>query len=111
MSNTAVAVASLQVQSFPAGTTFGSVLFSLSSLDANSVATLVSSQAVATGETDSAAQASFTISDPGTYEVSAVRQDASNNALGTAVVSSTFVVAAPVTVSISVPANVSVTLS
>jgi acyl-coenzyme A thioesterase PaaI-like protein len=107
MSNTAVAVASLQVETFPAGTVAGSVLFSL--LD--SASNVVSTSVVATGATDAVAQASFSISVPGTYKVSAVRQDASNNVLGSAVVSADFVVAAPVTVSVSVPTSVAVTLS
>jgi hypothetical protein len=107
MSNTAVAVASLQVEVFPQGTTFGNVVFTV--LDANN--NVVSTSAVVTGEVDAASQATFVISTPGQYTISAVRQDASGNVLGNVVVSAPFTVAAPVTVNVSTPANVNVTLS
>ena len=107
MSNTAVAVASLQVETFPAGTTSGNVLFSLIDSTSNVVSTAV----VATGQTDTAAQASFTITTPDTYTVTAVRQDASGNTLGNVATSAAFVIAAPVTVNVSVPVTVTVTVS
>ena len=107
MSNTAVAVASLAAQDFPAGTTVGVVVFNL----VDSTGNVAQAVQVATGQADTAAQASFTITAPDTYTVSAQRQDGSGAPLGTAVVSAAFVVAAPVTVSISVPGSVTVTVS
>ena len=112
MSNTATAVAALAVESFPAGTTVGGVLFTLSSVDASGVATVANTATVAAGAADAEVSVAFVIDVAGDYTVSAQRQDGSGAALGSVVTSAVFnVVAAPVLVSVSVPTGVTVTVA
>lgn len=103
----AVAVAVLAAQSFPAATTVGPVLFTL--LDSNN--NPVTTQSVTAAAGDTSATATFPDVPAGTYTVSAVRQDASGAMLGTSVVSAPITISAPSTISITVPASVSVTQS
>jgi len=104
---TAVAIALLGVQTFPAGTTVGPVLFELVGADGS----VVASQSAASGAADDHGTASFADVAPGTYSVRATRQDGSGNALGTPVASDPFTITAPTTVNVSVPTSVSVALS
>lgn len=104
MSN-AVAVAALAPQSFPLTTVAGPVVFTL--LD--STGATVASQSVTQTAADTSSTATFSNVAPGTYTISAVRQDGSGNALAPAVVSQPFTVTATST-TITVPTSVSVSV-
>lgn len=105
MSN-AVAIAPLSPQSFPLPTTAGPIVFTL----IDSTGATVASQSVTQTAADTSSTATFSNVNPGTYTISAVRQDGSGNALAPAVTSDPFTVASTTT-TITVPASVSVTVS
>ena len=104
MSN-AVASVVLSAQSFPLPTVAGPVVITL--LDASGAT--VASQSVTQTAADLNSTATFSNVAPGTYTVSAVRQDGAGNALAPAVTSDPFTVAASTT-TITVPVNVTVTV-
>lgn len=103
----AVATALLSAQSFPAGTVAGPLLFELVGADG----TVISSQTVAATDSDTHGTASFASVAPGTYTVRVTRQDGSGVGLGSAISSDPFTIAAPTTVTVTVPGSVSVALS
>lgn len=101
----AVVIAAMVSQTFPHDTPAGPVVFKL--LDTTGAT--VAAQSVTAGATDLSASASFTSVAPGTYTVSAERQDGNSKALAPPMLSAPFTVADTSTVNISVPASVSVT--
>jgi hypothetical protein len=102
---TASAVAALG--SPVAAASVGPIVFTLLNSAGQAVGTPVS---VTQGATDTTSSASFLITAPDTYTVSAQRFDASGAAVGAAVVSPAFTVTAA-QVSVTVPVSVSVTVA
>jgi len=95
MSKSVTVTIATSPQLFPSGTTAGNFRYNLSN-----------------GVTQDSPDLTVTFPDvaPGTYTASAQRMDASNNLIGAAITSDSFIVPEP-DVSIDVPHTVSVTLS
>lgn len=102
MTKIATALAVLVATPFPAGTVAGDLVFELRDTAGNVVDT----------KRGAGASVEFDAVQPGTYVVAAYRADSAGLALSPAVVSELFTVEdGPTTVSIDVPASVTVTLA
>lgn len=102
-----VAAVTLAAQNFPPNTPTGPVVVKLLAAD-NSV---VASQSLPTAVDATAVSATFASVNPGTYTISAERQDGNGAAIAPAVVSLPFTVDAVTPVTITVPASVLVAAS
>ncbi len=106
MSKSLVALAVLAAASFPSGTVGGALVFDLHKAD--DLTTLIATKQVEAPGTS----ATFEAVEPGTHVVVSYRVDATGEILGTPVESAAFdVIDGPVTVSIDVPASVTVTVA